>query len=337
MQFLSNLFMPSLDWIQIEVTSHCNAECVYCPRTVYGNSWRSGHMPVGMFRKLSRAFHRTDLAYLQGWGEPLLHPEFFEMVRIAKECGCRVGTTTNGMLCDDKTAERIVREGLNIIGFSLAGTTDHQDEIRRGTRLRRVLEAIRLIDHHKKMSGSHLPEIHVAYMWLRSGINEIKELPTLLEGMGVNQVVVTTLDFLSHQNLSNEIVHARNANEETLLRRIASEVTEDGARRRLDIVFRLVATQRPPGMCTENVTGACFVSSRGLVSPCVFMNMPLPANDCTGEAGLCTPESLTFGDINDKSLSSIWTRKAYRTFRSDHAGNRSIPSCCGCPKLFVSS
>jgi len=28
-------WMPSLDWIQLEVTSGCNATCTYCLRTVY--------------------------------------------------------------------------------------------------------------------------------------------------------------------------------------------------------------------------------------------------------------------------------------------------------------
>ena len=91
MQFLSNLFLPFLDWIQVEVTSLCNAECVYCPHVVYEQFWQKNHMPIETFEKLLPAFRRTSLVYLQGWGEPFLHPRFFEMVRIARGCGCRVG------------------------------------------------------------------------------------------------------------------------------------------------------------------------------------------------------------------------------------------------------
>lgn len=337
MQFVSKLFLPFLDWIQVEVTSHCNAECVYCPHTVFQKTWRASHMPIELFKKLSPAFRRTDLAYLQGWGEPLLHPQFFEMVRIAKGCARRVGTTTNGMLCNGETAERMVREGLNVVAFSLAGTTESQDKIRHGTRLQAVLKAIRLLDEHKKRLGSPLPEIHVAYMWLRSQTDAVKELPTLLENTGVNQVVVTTLDSVPHRALAAEALHARDTNEETFLRNMASEVVDDGERRGLKIAFRLVVSHRAHGICTENVSRALFVSCRGFVSPCVFRNLPVAENPDTGESSLHTPVSLTFGDINSQSLSRIWARKDYKTFRGDHARGRSSLQCGDCPKLFSST
>ena len=168
MRPLADLFLPFLNWVQVELTSHCNAECVYCPHAVCKRSWHAGHMPLEAFKKLAPAFRRTRLVYLQGWGEPLLHPQFFEMVRIARECGCQVGTTTNGMLCTGDVPERMVEEGLSTLGFSLAGRDESQDAIRRGTRLQAVLQAMRQVDAAKKRLGSSVPDIHVAYIWLRS-------------------------------------------------------------------------------------------------------------------------------------------------------------------------
>ena len=99
-RWLNPLLRPRLDWIQVEVTSYCNAACVYCPHTVYQGHWASRHLPLTTFAKLLPALARARLVYLQGWGEPLLHPDFFNMVALAKQAGCRVGTTTNGMLLD---------------------------------------------------------------------------------------------------------------------------------------------------------------------------------------------------------------------------------------------
>lgn len=336
LQFFSNILLPFLDWIQVEVTSHCNAECVYCPHSVYKQSWQASHMSMETFKKLLPALRRTSLAYLQGWGEPLLHPRFFEIARIARDCGCRVGATTNGMLFNGDLAERIVREGLSVVGFSLAGADESQDAIRRGTSFRSVLQAIRLMDEAKKRLKSPLPDIHVAYIWLRSQLEAVTRLPAVLEGTGVSQVVVTTLDFVPHSDFAVEALHARDKNDEAFLRGTISEVVTDGRKRGLDIHCRLVTRHRPPGICTENVTRALFVSARGIVAPCVFRNLPVADTRGCEELDWCSPTSLTFGDINDRSLSGIWRQKAYRAFRLNHAQGKGAESCGDCPKLFCS-
>ena len=134
------LFEPK-DWIQVEVTSRCNAECIYCPRTVYGKTWDNRSLPLELFERLIPAFGKTGLVHLQGWGEPLLHPALPDMVAAAKAAGVRVGTTTNGMLLDTVRARALVNAGLDIMAFSLAGTSAaYNDRIRGGTRLDAVLE-----------------------------------------------------------------------------------------------------------------------------------------------------------------------------------------------------
>jgi MoaA/NifB/PqqE/SkfB family radical SAM enzyme len=337
MQFLSNLLLPSLDWIQVEVTSHCNAACLYCPRSVCKQSWQNSHISIETFKKLLPAYRRTTLVHLQGWGEPLLHPHFFEMVRMARDCGCRVGTTTNGMLCTGEALERLVREGLSVVGFSLAGTDESQDAIRRGTSLKAVLHAIRKLDETKKMLGSSLPEIHLAYIWLRSRLEAVKQLPALLDGTGVSQVVVSTLDFVPHPDMDTEALHVRDDDEHALLRGIISEVAEDGRKRGLDIYSRLVLRHKPPGFCTENVTKALVVSARGLVYPCVFRNLPAVGSRGPGDTDSLSQTSLPFGDINDQCLSGIWRQKAYKAFRRNHAEGRGADSCGNCHKLFCSA
>lgn len=336
MQFLSNLLLPFLDWIQVEVTSHCNAECVYCPHSVCRQSWQASHMSIETFEKLLPVSRRTSLVYLQGWGEPLLHPQFFEMARAARDCGCRVGATTNGMLCKGELPERIVRAGLSVVGFSLAGADESQDTIRRGTSFQSVLQAIRQVDEAKKRLQSPLPHIHVAYIWLRSQLEAVKRLPALLEGMGVSQVVVSSLDFVPHPDFATEVLHARDKGEEAFLRGIISAVARDGRMRGLDIHCGLVMRHKPPGICTENVTRALFVSARGIVSPCVFRNLPVASKEGCGESYWYSPTSLTFGNINDQSLSKIWRQKAYETFRRNHAKGKGADSCGDCPKLFCS-
>jgi len=119
--FPFDLIAPAFDWLQVEVTSFCNAACVYCPHTVYRDNWLSRHLPVDTFQKLRRALRKTQLVHLQGWGEPLLHPDFFTLVALARQAGCRVGTTTNGTLVDAPLAARLVAGGLDFVSFPWPG------------------------------------------------------------------------------------------------------------------------------------------------------------------------------------------------------------------------
>ena len=57
-------------------------------------------------------------------GEPLLHPQFVEMISYIKSKDLRVNVLTNGMLLNVEKVESILRSGLNIadnITFSMYG------------------------------------------------------------------------------------------------------------------------------------------------------------------------------------------------------------------------
>lgn len=98
-----NIFNTKLDWVQIEITTSCNASCVYCPHTILKSCWQNKHMSLEVFKKIIPLIKNSKLIYLQGWDEPLLNKSIFDMIRICKENGRKVGFTTNGMLLDKET------------------------------------------------------------------------------------------------------------------------------------------------------------------------------------------------------------------------------------------
>jgi len=158
--------------MQVEVSSYCNAACIYCPHKVYRDIWLSRHLSLETFKRLKPAFAKTLMVYLQGWGEPLLHPEFFKMVSMAKAADCGVGTTTNGMLVGRETILRLISSGVDVVAFSLAGVDERNDSIRVGTKLEEILGAIRALDRAKKELCVRRPAIHIAYLLLRSGLKD---------------------------------------------------------------------------------------------------------------------------------------------------------------------
>jgi MoaA/NifB/PqqE/SkfB family radical SAM enzyme len=328
-----SLFQPKWDWIQVEVTTACNADCVYCPRTVYKGLWQDRHLPLEMFKKLEPAFSRTSHVHLQGWGEPLLHPDFFEMVAVAKASGCRVGTTTNGMLLDAERTERLIESGVDVIAFSLAGTGEKNDLIRKGTNLKRVLEAIRRLQRQKKEKTSSKPEIHIAYMLFRSSFDDLERLPSLLEGLGVSQVVVSTLDFIPSEELGDEVVlPSSKAEYEEVVRRV-DDLVMAGEQKGLDIRYRVICPGVRREVCTENVQRAVCVSSDGAVSACVYTNLQVSGAFYLWDGRRLAYERMAFGNIREEPLSAIWRKKGYSAFRRSFNTGRLASQCLHCLKL----
>ena len=79
----------------VEITNQCNLSCAFCPKT----KRTPGRMTAAAFDRAAEALRgHVRFLYLHVMGEPLLHPELSEILRIAGEKGFRICITTNGTL-----------------------------------------------------------------------------------------------------------------------------------------------------------------------------------------------------------------------------------------------
>ena len=79
--------------VQIEITTVCNYKCFYC----CGRDMPQQHMPIERFSRIIGSLKERGLTInLQGEGEPFLHPQFEEILRITSDLGHRPYTITNG-------------------------------------------------------------------------------------------------------------------------------------------------------------------------------------------------------------------------------------------------
>ena len=335
--WFGSMFSSPRDWIQVEVTTHCNAACVYCPRTVLGDRWPNEHMSLSTFRRLLPELHRTPMVHLQGWGEPFLNPEFFHMVALAKKAGCRVGTTTNGMLLREEVIAKLVACQVDTVAFSLAGLDETNNTIRRGTSLARVMEAIRALREERERREAAKPEIHIAYMLFRSGLNELEAIPGFFQGLGVSHVIISTLDFALTRELEAEVIWPRTTPEFESLRSRLDAVVAEGERFGLRIHYHLPFPLPFPGIkrpvCTENVQRALCITAQGDVSPCVYTNLSVFPMSYIRDGVERPYERLCFGSVLQRPLRAIWRQGDYVSFRNSFGEGRLADPCRDCPKL----
>lgn len=336
---LKNLFnrsYPRLDWIQVEVSSYCNADCIYCPHTAYRKNWQNRHLPLQVFERLIPAFAKTKLVYLQGWGEPFLHPDFFAMLQIAKKAGCLAGTTSNATVLNDETIERLVGEGLDVIGFSLAGIDEKNNAIRKGTSIKKTLACIEALQRIKSSHGAENPRIHIAYILLASGLADLERLPEFLANTGADQTVVSSLSLAVNPAMDEEARLVRVPEDSGPLRLRLLDVKNAAAKRGSEIHFHLVSPQLADFKCSENVARAVVVGSDGGISPCVFTCMPVRGENYfyfKGQKQI--QQNLSFGNIQTEDLNIIWQRKAYKEFIRAHTKGPRPAVCRNCYKGFV--
>lgn len=90
---------------QIEITTQCNYTCRYC----YSKHLPDKFMSWPVFKDIVQAEKYTSSVFhLQGEGEPLLHPAFFNMCSYIKsKTAIPITVTTNGSMIGETIATRI--------------------------------------------------------------------------------------------------------------------------------------------------------------------------------------------------------------------------------------
>lgn len=121
--------------ILVATSSPCNARCPHCPCTFMPSirDTEDNFIKLEYFKKLVDEVRPYKSAIrMSGYGEPLLHPHFFELIEYAKKKDISLSLITNGSLFDQKKIERIINLDIDSIEISC---DSHKEEIYRGIRV----------------------------------------------------------------------------------------------------------------------------------------------------------------------------------------------------------
>lgn len=313
---------PILDCIQIEVTSHCVGGCGYCPQEAQKAGWHSRHMSPQVFAALWPLLRQSARAHLQGWGEPLLHPRFFDFQQLASRAGCATSTTSCGLALDDALARQLVASDMDLVAFSLAGTDQASNAVRAKVPFERVCASIATLRRAIDAASSPL-EIHIAYLLLADRMDAVSKLPILMEELGVDVAVVSTLDYLAvpeHRSL------AFRPDDERLVAKarhlLESAAREAEARGRV-LHFALPGPAPVPEGCRENVGRTVYVDAEGNMSPCIYRNVP-----GTDPAA----QRIVYGNVLERDGLAMWRGEESRHFRRQLLGGNADEVCARCAK-----
>ena len=155
--------------VLIEPTSLCNFRCIQCFQSVRTPSYftrNRTHMPLSRFREVIDQLcdwpgGKHKVLKLSLYGEPLLSPDFAEMLRIATRAGVseRVETTTNASLLTRGLAECLVDCQLDYVRVSIYSVHKgrHHAITRSPVLPGAIHENLRVLQEVKRARGSKKP------------------------------------------------------------------------------------------------------------------------------------------------------------------------------------
>jgi radical SAM protein with 4Fe4S-binding SPASM domain len=290
-------------------------------------------MPFETFRTLVDQFSPLTELHLQGLGEPLLHPRFFDMVGYAATRGIRVSTNTNMTVLTPAQAAACVASGLHTMHVSLDGATaESYETIRVRARLDKVLRNLRRLMNAKAAAASELPHVALVAVAMRLNLDQLPGLVRLASAEGVESLSVQHLchDF-GEASLPERYRPMREfIDEQSLLREEKSRVDSVFAEtrsqaERLGITLRLprlVPRVHPPDLpgrqrCDWPWRGA-YISYDGKAMPCCMVS---------------TPDRIHFGDMSTEGVARVWNNDAYQDFR-ERLSSATPPAVCSSCALY---
>ena len=342
--------IDQLTKLYVEITTICNLDCVMCIR----RAWEEplGAMPLATFRTLMeqvREMPGPPTIHLGGYGEPMAHPDFLEIVRLAKATGARVEMTTNGILLAPERAEALIDLDLDRLMVSIDGVApEHYEDIRQGGSFARVYENLRALRRIKLRRGSKHsnPQVGIAFVAMKRNIADLPELPWLATRIGAWEIQV-----------SNVVPHTPEMEAEVLYADALTACTYRASRHvaslslpKMDVDARTADPLRRTFNSTASISlldaslsgrndycrfvqeGYVAIRRDGMVAPCLSLLHDHPEY-IHGRRKDVTHYGL--GNINEQPLRAIWESPEYRDFR---ARLRAFPyspcsTCGGCERF----
>src|SRR3954464_3392745 len=187
--------LPS--YIQLEPVGQCNLRCQMCPIQFRQDGPPHGppaFMDWELFTQVIDDLPSLSELHLQGLGEPMMHPRFFDMISHAASRGITVTTNSNVTLLPRERAEKCVTSGLSTLHVSLdAATQETYERIRVRAHFDRVLRNLGHLRDAKRDLASETPRVRLVMVLMRQNLAELPTLVRLAHELGIDTMFVQHL------------------------------------------------------------------------------------------------------------------------------------------------
>jgi radical SAM protein with 4Fe4S-binding SPASM domain len=257
---------------------------------------------VENFRHVARQLltHARVLSICSG-GEPYLHKQLDEILRIARQYDVFICLLSNGTLMPEGTVRTIVAEDLvSLHGFSVDGFENRTVEgIRKRASLPVILANIEKLIRLREQMRKKLPRTVVRYALMRRNIEELPKAVSRWGEMGVDTLECNYLELANGIPREESLFFHPELTEEVFLQARSAAAKYPALRLVLPESLRGTKTERLPKRC-DQPWAFVMVDSNGDIKPCYRAF-----------------EALNMGNIYAAGkFTEVWNSPAYRALRA---------------------
>ena len=172
----------------IDPLNICNLRCPLCPTGRREQARPAGRMALADLQRIIDEI--APYAYrveLYNWGEPLLHPDIFDMIEYVSRRRISVGLSTNLNHLDTGMARRLVESGLSQMVVSIDGATQETyAAYRRRGSLAKVLDNLQVLLASRRDARSSTPFIVWRMLVGRHNEHEVETVRNMAYAAGVD-------------------------------------------------------------------------------------------------------------------------------------------------------
>lgn len=279
--------------ISLDSAWKCNQKCVMCLQRGLTNQNR--FLNASTFSELIERIPHLRIVNFIGLGEPLLNPEVFDILHIARDKNIEAVLTTNASLLTDENIEKIP-PNLRNIAISIDSPSPEEFRRIRGGNLDTVLANLRRMK--KKKSSIN---IQIQAILMKDTLDSLAGLPELASQVGARRISLLHLLALSPDH---DVMHA--LHDQQKLQQALKELRKRARQRGIKIVMR----PHSPSLrvCSEPWVNP-FVSIEGDVYACCFMYR-LPRDSSTeyflGDSVNIDLTRYRLGNVFEEPFEKIW-------------------------------
>jgi MoaA/NifB/PqqE/SkfB family radical SAM enzyme len=337
---------PQLTQVYVEPTSECNLDCRICVRKTWDEP--TGFMDMDIFMNLLAGLRQTpSLKRVSFWGigEPLLHPQIVNMVKMAKDLGAETQIITNGLLLNKEKIEGFLQAGLDRLIFSIDSVSPiPKQDSRCGDVLSQVVHNINALNALREERNrqsvirfsscgptenvlTNKPEIGIAFVVTKSNLHDLNLLRPLAASLGANLISITNL-LPYTEEMKDEILYSLSASRfsPTTYTPYQPEISLP----RMDVSLKLFyalpnllghtstfngsqkLTAQNESYCRFIEEGSIAVTWQGEVSPCIPL---MHSYSCFILGREKRNLSCTLGNLKTEKLQDIWQGIEFQRIR----------------------